>query len=73
MNNWKIYKKKGLTEMRPYTVGEDLSGVSVSEEDIYRPTELEEPGGMIARDPDNPKDQWYISKAYFAKHYELFE
>ena len=31
--NWKKYKRKGLTEMRPYVKGEDLSEISVSPED----------------------------------------
>ena len=59
------YRKKGSTPMRPYMPGENLIGVSVSDENMP-PKE----GGMIAYDPTNPVDQWYISKAYFEEHYE---
>jgi len=58
------YRKKGIAEMRPYVVGEDMSGISVSAEDT-----LEE-GGMIARNPENHKDQWYVGKEFFLKNYE---
>ncbi len=53
--------------MRPYVPGEDMEGVSVSPGD-----QLEE-GGMIAQAKDDPKDQWYVSKEYFEKTYELAE
>jgi hypothetical protein len=33
MNEWKQYKRKGLSEMRPYVPGEDLTGISVAEVD----------------------------------------
>ncbi len=65
MENWKQYKRKGLSEMRPYIQGEDLSRVSVSPED--------NPGtdmGMIARNPKNHADQWYVARAYFDDNLE---
>lgn len=64
---WKKYKKKALQEMRPYVPGEDLSEISVSQEDSP------ELGGMIARNSDNPKDQWYVAKDFFENNYELAE
>lgn len=64
MAEWKQYRKKALQDMRPYVPGEDLKGVSVSKEDTP------EPGGMIARNAENPADQWYVAKAFFAKNYE---
>jgi len=67
MNNWKRYPRKGFAEARPYVVGEDVSGISVSREDEHT---LSGPGGMIARNPDNHGDQWYISEAYFNKNFE---
>ena len=63
--SWKHYKRKGLTEARPYVHGEDLSSVSVSAEDDPL-TDM----GMIARNPDNHDDQWYIARAYFDKNLE---
>lgn len=61
---WGFYRRKGLSEMRPYKVGEDLTNISVNKEDTP------ELGGMIARNPDNHADQWYVSKAYFEKNLE---
>lgn len=62
--DWKKYRRKGFAEMRPYSVGEDLTGISVSKEDVP------EIGGMIARNKDNHKDQWYVAKTYFDKNFE---
>lgn len=64
MSSFKNYRKKGVQPMRPYIEGEDLSGVSVNAEDTP------EVGGMIARNPKNHKDQWYVSKKYFEENYE---
>ena len=46
MDEFKQYKRKGLSEMRPYVYGEDLTGVSVSDQDNPL-TDM----GMIARNP----------------------
>ena len=56
---WKMYRRVGMTEMRPYVPGEDLTGISVSDQDTPQA------GGMIARNPGNHNDQWYVSEAYF--------
>lgn len=61
---WKKYRKTTIQEMRPYILGEDLTGISINPEDTP------EEGGMIARNADNHKDQWYVSKAFFEKNYE---
>jgi hypothetical protein len=65
MDEWKQYKRKGLSEMRPYVKGEDLSGVSVSPENNPE-TDM----GMIARNPNNHKDQWYVARKYFEDNLE---
>lgn len=62
---WDTYRRKGLAEMRPYVPGEDMTGISVSAED--RP----EQGGMIARNPANHADLWYVARAYFEQNFEL--
>lgn len=62
--NFKYYKKKGLQPMRPYILGEDLTGVSVNKEDTP------EEGGMIAMNPKNPEDRWYVAKKFFEDNYE---
>ena len=61
---WTQYRRTAIAEMRPYIPGEDLAKISVSKED--HPQD----GGMIARNPDNHDDQWYVNGAYFAKHFE---
>lgn len=62
---FKQYKRKGLSEMRPYVSGEDLTGVSVSETDNPE-TDM----GMIARNPVNHADQWYVARKYFEDNLE---
>ncbi len=57
------YRKKTTQAMRPYIAGEDLTGVSVSEEDTP------EVGGMIAIGVDN-NAKWYVSKRFFNLNYE---
>lgn len=71
---WKKYRRTGLSEMRPYVPGEDLAHISVSEPDqatiaaaIAAGTN---PGGMVARNPDNHEDQWYVAQEYFDKNLE---
>ena len=65
MTEWSQYKRKGLSEMRPYVAGEDLTSISVSPEDKPE-TDL----GMIARNPGNHADQWYVARAYFEANLE---
>jgi len=64
MSNWRKYRKTAIQEMRAYVVGEDLSGVSVNKEDVP------EQGGMIARNPKNHEDRWYVAKDFFELSYE---
>jgi len=59
----KVYMKEAYQPMRPYIVGEDMSGISVSDEDIP------ELGGMIAYNPNNFKDIWYVAKEFFNDNY----
>lgn len=63
MNQFKNYRKPALQPMRPYVQGEDLSEISVSGQDTP------EVGGMIAINPQNEKDQWYVAKEFFAANY----
>jgi len=65
MSKWKQYKRKGLSEMRPYVFGEDMSKISVSPEDTPH---LDM--GMIARNPKNHADQWYVARKYFEDNLE---
>lgn len=65
MENFKKYKRKGLSEMRPYVKGEDITKISVSPED-----NPEEDMGMVARNPNNHADQWYVARKYFEDNLE---
>jgi hypothetical protein len=62
---WKKYRRTGLSEMRPYIKGEDLSVVSVSAED-----DPDSDMGMIARNPKNHADKWYVARKYFEENLE---
>ena len=68
MSEFKQYRRKGLSEMREYIPGEDMTGISVSDADKALDT-LE--GGMIARNPKNHADQWYVAKKYFEDNSSL--
>lgn len=61
---YKQYSRKGLSEMRPYVSGEDMTGISVSQ------TDTPEVGGMVARNPKDHADQWYVAKKYFEDNLE---
>lgn len=62
---WAQYKRKGLSEMRPYVKGEDLTKISVSDVD-----DPESDMGMVARNPKNHEDQWYVARKYFEDNLE---
>jgi hypothetical protein len=64
MSDTRLYRKKLLQPMRPYVEGESLEGVSVNAEDTP------EVGGMVAVNPDNGKDRWYVAKKFFEENYE---
>lgn len=63
MSIFKNYRKKAIQPMRPYIPGEDMTGISVSSKDT-----LEE-GGMIAVNPKNSLDRWYVAKQFFEDNY----
>ena len=64
---WRQYLKSVAQPMRPYVPGEDLAGISVSPEDS--PAE----GGMIACNPKNPADKWYVAEKFFRDNYVQVE
>jgi hypothetical protein len=63
MSEYKNYRKKNVQPMRPYVPGEDMTGISVSDEDTP------EEGGMIAVNPGNGADRWYVAKQFFQDNY----
>lgn len=68
---FKSYKRKGLSEMTPYTEGFDMTLVSVSEAD--RLNGSPKLGDMIARNPKNYDDKWLVAEKYFNDNLELAE
>lgn len=65
---FKLYRKKQLSEMRPYVEGEDMNGVSISAPD--RGAGSPKHGDMIARNPKNHDDRWLVAAQFFADNFE---
>lgn len=65
---WKQYKRKGVSEMRPYVEGEELSRVSISQADLENGSP--KIGDMIARNPKDHSDQWLVAAKYFQENLE---
>jgi len=65
MSKFKKYRRTNIAEMRLYIFGEDLTHISVSDVD-----DPKEDRGMVARNPKNHKDQWYVAKKYFNDNFE---
>jgi hypothetical protein len=68
MSEFKQYRRKQIAELRPVEPFEDLTGVSVSPEDLKAGSP--KMGDMIARNPKNHADQWLVAAAYFADNFE---
>ena len=65
------YRRSQIAELRPYTPGDDMTGISVAEVD--REAGSPKPGDMIARNPANHDDQWLVAALYFAANFEPVE
>jgi hypothetical protein len=66
---FKQYRRKSISEMRPYIAGEILdSKVSISEADKNNGSP--KVGDMIARNPKNHNDQWLVAGQYFMDNLE---
>jgi len=63
------YRRKGLSEMSPWTLETDMLGVSVSEIDRANHGSPKS-GDMIAQNPKNPEDRWLVEARYFADNFE---
>lgn len=68
MSEFKQYRRKQIAELRPVVEGDDLSHVSISEED--RKAGSPKAGDMIARNPKNHADQWLVAAQYFADNFD---
>lgn len=75
VSEWKKYQRLGEVEARPWTAAEAKewretakSLVSINDVDLVL-AGMPDPVGMVARNPANHTDQWYIAPKYFAAHY----
>ena len=71
MNEFKEYKRTNVAEMRIYEEGEDFDGISISDPD--KENGSPKAGDMIARNPDNHKDQWLVAKDYFYANFAAMD
>jgi hypothetical protein len=62
---YKKYRRTNVAEMREYVQGENMTGISVSDVD-FPETDM----GMIARNPKNHSDLWYVARQYFIDNFE---
>lgn len=67
-DGFRLYRRRGRTELRPYEPGEELIGVSISDADKAQGSP--KAGDMIARNPDLLTDQWLMSATFFKANYE---
>jgi hypothetical protein len=65
VSKFKNYIKKTLQPLRPYIEGEDLKSQGISVRDGDTP----EAGGMVAKNPKDPEDMWYMTKKFFEDNY----
>lgn len=68
MTEFTQYRRKQIAELRPYELGEDMGGVSISQPD--REAGSPKAGDMIARNPKNHADKWLVAAQYFADNFE---
>ena len=68
MTEFTQYRRKQIAELRPYEPGEPVFDISIAGEDARAGSP--KPGDMIARNPNNHKDQWLVAAQYFADNFE---
>lgn len=72
MSTWTKYRRTNIAEMRPYVEAEDMEAVSVSAPDqhLFIVNRDQFNRGMIARNPQNHNDKWYVARDYFDANFE---
>lgn len=66
---FKNYRRTNIAEMRPHVAGEDMTNISVSNPDKLNGGP-DADRGMVARNPKNHDDQWYVARKYFEDNFE---
>lgn len=70
MAEFRKYRRQAkYSELRPYEPGEDVSGISINEDDR---TLRGSPkvGDMVARNPTDHGNVWLVEKQYFADNFD---
>jgi hypothetical protein len=69
MEEFKIYRRIQIAEMRPFISGEilDIREISISKTDLENGSP--KVGDMIARNPKNHYDQWLVAEQYFKDNF----
>lgn len=70
-SEFKQYRRKQIAELRPWEMGDDMTGISISSADKEAGSPFQ--GDMVARNPVNHNDQWLVAAAYFAENFEPVE
>jgi hypothetical protein len=66
---FKKYRHTQIAELADWESGTDMTGVSVSDEDIKAGSP--KPGDKIARNPVNHADKWLVAGDYAAANFEM--
>jgi hypothetical protein len=69
--DFKLYRRKNLAEMVPWSIYVDMHGVSVSAADVAAGSPRS--GDMIARNPANHADRWLVASDYFRANFEVVD
>lgn len=67
-DKWNQYRRTAIAEMADWHPGFDMTGVSVSNVDMWNGSPRL--GDKIARNPRNHNDRWLVAAAYFAENFE---
>lgn len=65
---WRRFRRTRIAIMRPWVEGLDMTRVSVSDSDREAGSPKE--GDYIAKNPQDPGDQWLVSAQYAADNFE---
>jgi hypothetical protein len=73
MSEFKRYRRKEFAELRPVGADETVASlvsakISINAQDVQAGSPKE--GDMIARNPQNHKDQWLVAAQYFKDNFE---
>ncbi|MFA5186950.1 MAG: hypothetical protein WC551_10760 [Patescibacteria group bacterium] len=68
MSEYRKYRRTQIAEMANWYDGFDMTGVSISKEDMENGSPRV--GDKIARNPANHDDRWLVAESYFNANFE---